>query len=258
MLGNSNSQFQDNFNGGSSRKRGYLIGIACVVGIGLALFGLNYYHLSGCPATDPDEIEGYINAVNKRLLQAELQTARNGVVMEKLLNALQTKITKLEEKEVEIITKESQEEAIRIALILVSQPAPPMPDFELDVENSASSSGKYDDFLFYNSSYSSSSNREGFDDRARVENFGSGGYDDFKEKKFTDGYKEFTDDDKTRGGGDNINVLTDAEAIKSCTEWKDQYGVIAGISWGSLPYDLQQKWLQMSCDYHLQDENSHV
>jgi len=45
--------------------------------------------------------------------------------------------------------------------------------------------------------------------------------------------------------------ISDAEAQKTCTEWKDKYSVVIGVSWGSLPYDLQQKWMSYSCDYHM-------
>ena len=46
-------------------------------------------------------------------------------------------------------------------------------------------------------------------------------------------------------------TLTDAEATAQCTEWKTMHNVIIGVSWGSLPFDLQKKWLEISCDYHL-------
>lgn len=46
------------------------------------------------------------------------------------------------------------------------------------------------------------------------------------------------------------SVITDAEAYKICTEWKEKYTVVIGVSWGNLPYDLQQKWVEYSCDYH--------
>jgi hypothetical protein len=45
--------------------------------------------------------------------------------------------------------------------------------------------------------------------------------------------------------------LTDSEAIVQCTELKTKYNVIIGVSWGDLPFDLQQKWVAYSCDYHL-------
>ena len=47
--------------------------------------------------------------------------------------------------------------------------------------------------------------------------------------------------------------ITDAEAEKVCNEWKIKYKVKIGVSWGELPYDLQQKWVEYSCDYHMSD-----
>lgn len=52
---------------------------------------------------------------------------------------------------------------------------------------------------------------------------------------------------------ETIDLVTDAEALQICTEWRDKYHVTVGVSWGDLPYDLQQKWLKYSCDYHLKD-----
>mmetsp|Transcript_10830 Transcript_10830/g.28878 ORF Transcript_10830/g.28878 Transcript_10830/m.28878 type:complete len:85 (+) Transcript_10830:3328-3582(+) len=33
-----------------------------------------------------------------------------------------------------------------------------------------------------------------------------------------------------------------------CIEWKTTYTVEPGISWGSLPFDLQNKWKLYDCD----------
>ena len=33
------------------------------------------------------------------------------------------------------------------------------------------------------------------------------------------------------------------------------YRVSIGVSWGDLPYNLQQKWLEYSCDYHMSDSS---
>ena len=45
-------------------------------------------------------------------------------------------------------------------------------------------------------------------------------------------------------------TITDAEASKLCSEWQTNYHVIKGVSWGDLPYDLQQQWVHYSCDSH--------
>jgi hypothetical protein len=53
-------------------------------------------------------------------------------MMDKLLTTLQSRLVKLEASELDEITKKSQDEAIKVALLLANQPAPPMPEFELD------------------------------------------------------------------------------------------------------------------------------
>lgn len=63
----------------------------------------------------------------------------------------------------------------------------------------------------------------------------------------------YQDDDFKLSNSETKLTITDAEANKQCIEWKNQYEVVIGKSWGNLPHDLQQKWLQYSCDYHLQD-----
>lgn len=149
--------------------------------------------------------------------------------MEKLLNSLQSRLVKLEASELVEITKRSQDEAVRIALTLAGQPAPPMPEFELDA--------KFQD---------ADKLADAIDDA-----FGkSGGKDDYdeEERKSWDKY----DDDQTLPEEEKKveDTITDAEAIKLCTEWKTKYSVVQGVSWGNLPFDLQQKWLKYSCDYH--------
>ena len=47
------------------------------------------------------------------------------------------------------------------------------------------------------------------------------------------------------------NITNPEVAGKQCNEWKNQYDVVAGISWGSLPYELQTRWLKIGCDKYL-------
>ncbi len=75
-------------------------------------------------------------------------------------------------------------------------------------------------------------------------------YDDKKKDTYSYSYGS-----KGEGSSKDIDTVTDAEAMKLCTEWKKNYSVVTGVSWGNLPYDLQQKWLHYSCDYHLTDSS---
>ena len=49
--------------------------------------------------------------------------------------------------------------------------------------------------------------------------------------------------------------LSDAEAKNLCLEWKKMHNIEPGVSWGSMPFNLQQKWQQYSCDYLLTRDN---
>lgn len=145
--------------------------------------------------------------------------------MEKLLHTLQSKLIKVEESELEEVVKMSKDEAVRLALVLAGQPAPPMPEFELDP--------KFQD---------AEELADAIDDV-----FGkSGGKDDYNEKSMD----KYDDDLDTPISSSTEVTLTDAEATAICLEWKSKYSVVKGVSWGNLPYDLQQKWMKYACDYH--------
>jgi hypothetical protein len=139
-------------------------------------------------------------------------------MMDKLLHLMQTKLGKLEHQELELISQESQDEAVRISLLLASQPAPPMPQFYMDQ--------KYTD---------AENLADIIDDRFEAKD----DYEKDSKKKFK--YDDFTEEVS----------ISDTEAAKACEKWKTDYSVVIGVSWGSMPQDLQQKWMQYSCDYHL-------
>ena len=136
--------------------------------------------------------------------------------MSKIIDLVQIKLIKLEESELAELTKDSQDEAIRIALLLALNPAPPIPDFTLDdtYKENEKLADLTDDVF------------------GKVSN---------GEEYYEDHYK------------DKISI-SDTDALKQCVEWKEKYNVVIGVSWGDLPYDVQQKWLEYSCDYHLQKE----
>lgn len=136
---------------------------------------------------------------------------------------MQNNLARLEAKEHEELSRESKDEAVRIALFLATHPAPPMPNFvmESEFEDAEKLADVIDDI------------------------FGKG-----DAGKFEEGTGEIME-------AEAEITLTDAEATKICTEWKDTYKVIVGVSWGDLPYDLQQKWVEYSCDYHMKEDEFH-
>jgi hypothetical protein len=158
-------------------------------------------------------------------------------MMNKLVWAMQSDLYKLSPAEYRQLASDADHEAVDIALLLAAHPALPMPLFPDEVY-------------------------EGSATGAAVE----------LENKWTDdlfgtGASEVTDDRyKKKGGGvyysgeaeakPEVSAITDAEASETCTGWKATYHVIVGVTWGELPFDLQQKWLVYSCDYHLKEDNS--
>jgi hypothetical protein len=145
--------------------------------------------------------------------------------MNKVIHTLQSNLYKLEKKEYDELSKLSKDEAVRIALYLTNHPAPPMPEFPLNEE--------YAD---------AEKLADAIDD---VFGKGEGIFDD----------KPGSMNDQLSDGKEGVETvsITDAEATKMCNEWKEKYNVVIGVSWGDLPYDLQQKWLEYSCDYHMKE-----
>lgn len=163
-------------------------------------------------------------------------------MMNKLIASMQSNLYKIEQIEYNALALHANNEAVEIALLLAAHPAPPMPIFQLDA--------KYADAEGLANAIDDIFSKEG----SIAEYYGGLGGEG--------GLKNGQGDNPFEGGGlveeEPVAAITDAEAIDSCTEWKNKYNVIVGASWGDLPYDLQQKWLEYSCDYHLKDEGAQV
>lgn len=161
-----------------------------------------------------------------------------------------SRLIMLDKQELEDIEKVSHDEAVRIALQSVSFPAPPMPDFEdysvfaddkkggeSGWSNSESGGSKYDDFLWRENELEEKDSSSSWEKEERG-------------RERTDEYR--IDDDHFPTGVPILPLsITDAEAHEECTKMKNTYNVDVGVSWGTLPYELQKKWLEYSCDYHL-------
>lgn len=195
--------------------------VACIIGIGVGILGLNFWHATRCNGSSgSSQTEKYIEAIQKRLLQAESQNIKNTIMMERLLNNIQSRLAKLEAQEIEELTKSSQSDAVDLAILLAAYPAPPIPDFPMDKKytDAESLADMIDDTL---------SNKD--------DNY------DYKMSSL--------DDVPTKTKVEP--VVSDTEAKKACNDWKTKYEVVIGVSWGKLPYDLQGKWMSYHCDQHL-------
>jgi hypothetical protein len=164
-----------------------------------------------------------------------IQILKNELMMNKLIASMQANLYKIEQAEYNALAVQANNEAVEVALLLAANPAPPMPMFPLDPKYAdAESLANVIDDLFM---------KEG---AVNPEYYGGGVFGEKEDAMFN-------------GGGqaeEPAPAITDAEAIETCTEWKNKYNVIVGASWGDLPYDLQQKWLEYSCDYHMKDEGA--
>lgn len=157
--------------------------------------------------------------------------------MNKLIASMQANLYKIEQVEYNALAVQANNEAVEIALMLAANPAPPMPMFPMDPKYAdAESLANAVDDLFM---------KEGIVD---PEYYGLNGGGVFGEKE----------GEQFNAGGEAPEAapaISDAEAVEICTEWKNKYNVIVGASWGDLPYDLQQKWLEYSCDYHMKGDS---
>lgn len=167
-----------------------------------------------------------------------VQVLKNELMMNKLIASMQANLYKLEQIEYNELSLRANNEAVEIALMLAAHPAPPMPVFPMDPAylNAENLANAIDD-LFAK------------DNPVDLDYYAAG-----EGSKNTKDINEFLDFENPPA--EEAPAITDAEAVTKCTEWKTKYNVIVGASWGDLPYDLQQKWLEYSCDYHMKDEAS--
>jgi hypothetical protein len=217
-----------------------LVGIACVTGVGIALLILNYWSTTVCPedSISTAEMEEYIASLDRRLAWAEKQIARTTAHSEKIVQYVQSRTLQLDKSELDALVANVQDEAIRLALVFQGHPAPPYPGFPSEPAVGSSNYASLEPFQI--------------DDKW-------GG----KEGQWDDVFYGGKEEEKEGlEPGNNVwaenwksePVLSDVEATKLCDEWKGNYSVVPGVSWGNLPFDLQQKWLHNSCDYHLTDK----
>ena len=217
---------------------------ACILGVVVGLFGLNYWHASKCGvgARTPEEIEAYVAGIGRRILQSESLTIKNGLLLEKMLILLQSKLAKAEESE---LAKLSVSDAAKVVVALSGQPAPPMPEFDLDAqyEDAEKLADAIDEVL------------GGSGDSGEVEK------DDFfsergknTDDKYTYKGESSSESSSSSSAAAVSEALGGAEAARLCNDWKVKYSVVIGVSWGQLPFDLQKRWKKIDCDLHFRNE----
>jgi hypothetical protein len=170
-----------------------------------------------------------------------LQNAKNVILLRKVLKSLEHKYIQLSDAEYKRLVKESDEESVRLALGLAAQPPPPIPEFEIDDKllSEPSAMGTFIDDIIGNVEDLGESGDKGFGDMFPSKGEGSGG------ALVDDLFREAAEADEET---EAINAMTADEKKIECTKLRDEYHVVIGVSWGNLPYDLQDYWRKLICD----------
>ena len=207
---------------------------AVVVGCGLGMFGLNYWHATRCAeAHSAEALKGFLDGVTRRMLTAESQTVRNSLFMDKVLNSLERQLIAIEDREFAALSAKSQDEAVRVVMQLAAHPNQVRAEFPLDP--------KYLDAEVLADTID-----------AVLKTAGEVGDDDDKKDDFLMlGGGSGGSQGGGGGGIDKDSTPSDGEVLKSCQDWKEKYSVVQGVSWGHLPFDLQGKWMKLKCDIFL-------
>lgn len=245
----------------------------------LVLLLVNVKHSMLCAQGGESAAEAMLKrqALEKRLLTLEQETLQNNILFEKFIRRLddQFKITK--GVDLTAVKNAAHFGAQSISARLAEESAPPMPSFsELYNDVAALNDGIDASMSSLNDQYEYGGNGGSGDDKYGGGNLGgeSGQMEFADDAKDDDPYgerkprngggKAWRDDfggDGQRDGGEwnpgakevETEQLPEAQARPLCNKWKASYGVQPGVSWGSLPGDLQEKWKSYDCDIYVAD-----
>lgn len=166
------------------------------------------------------------------------------MLLDKLIDHVQKKLYSIEEDELKELHSLSEEVAIRTSLKLIQQPLPPMPDYSINpsYKDGQELADVVDDIL---SSVKVETSETTLDDINKVLD---GNMVQYADNSLDDSVKDMIEEEKKSIAS---MTISDSEAVTRCANWKKEYHVEPGVSWGTLPFDLQEKWIQYSCDYHI-------
>lgn len=232
----------------------YMLGIFVLV-CTISLFALNYWHSTVCTESHtPDEIDDMLLALKDRLRTVETETIQQSLILEDVILHMHYKLADVEDHELGLLQALSQDSSAHMSdlqtaqLLLSKQPSPLKQKYTLH--------DSYKDFNVLIDQINGVLKRIDDPERNKVR---KGHFDDdfFLDTGFEKGHtfgdekrSNLGDDDWVGNGGQNEekSSITVNEAIKMCNEWHSKYGVVPSVSWGSLSYDLQRKWLKIRCD----------
>jgi len=154
-------------------------------------------------------------------------------LLDKFIEKVQSKIIRLENLELKELQETAIGEAVKVTLKLAQQPIPAMPVYDLGAayQNAEELADAIDDIF------------------ERVSKNGADGSRGDGGTGAADGAYGFGSAEETLR--EAAPEISDKEATKKCNGWKEKYDVVVGVSWGTSPVDVQEQWIQLSCDYHL-------
>mmetsp|Transcript_27820 Transcript_27820/g.83439 ORF Transcript_27820/g.83439 Transcript_27820/m.83439 type:complete len:262 (+) Transcript_27820:1435-2220(+) len=190
---------------------------------------VNVRHSHGCGAGKSDA-ELRRLALEHRLEAMETEVRENSQHLHALLERMETRFGVSGLVDFREVKRECHAEASVVVSHLAEDHPPPMPQFaEPDAAGRNADDAYVDDVL-----------REGGgDDRYGAEFNGGGNGEAAGEPGSYD---------------DRVVDLPSTEVrTEKCRQWRTEYAVSPGASWGTLPLDLQQTWRDYDCDIFVQD-----
>jgi len=206
----------------------YLVAQALFLSICLVLIIVNVKHAHGCHGAgyDGGDAAARRTALERRLVAMETEAAENAALLHDFLVDVDLRFGIAGMMDLRAMKRECHDEAARIVAHLAEDAPPPMPAFArpADEFSAGSAADGYADDLFAAERYDYGESESGL---------GFGGV--------VDGAYGFEDLPSTE------------ERSATCAEWRTKHAVSPGVSWGTLPLDLQGKWRDYDCDIFLQD-----
>jgi hypothetical protein len=236
-------------NSNSASSASWTVIASILVVVGVIIVGFNYWHAMKCIEMNGfEDSQSYISAMEKRVSDIENQVKRSHEKTHKLIQQLQEKILVLNDKKMSSLVESSKDLAIQTALLLQTQPAPPQTKYLVDDQTKLEES-QWDDLF---EDFGEKDGIPQFDDPLweESENLSK----EFRQaesfEKFDD-YQSKAENELSEQNLESFEGKDATEQLEECKEWKERYGVVIGVSWGELPYDLQTRWRDSSCDFYL-------
>jgi len=239
----------------------------------LVLLLVNVKHSMLCAQGGESAAETMLKrqALEKRLLTLEQETLQNNLLFEKFIRRLDDQFQITKGVDLTALKNTAHFGAQAISARLAEESAPPMPSFSELYNDAAALNDGID------AAMSSLDDHYAYGGGARDDKYGGGNLGGAEQMEFADDAKDddpygeqheqqqrgegWRDDfrDGQRGGGGGAwedaepERLPEAEARPLCAKWKADYGVQPGVAWGSLPFDMQEKWKSYDCDTYVTD-----